>query len=357
MKVLTSAAALLFLGKEYQFKTSVYYTGAIVNKTLYGDLYVEGGFDPDFTSADLDSLIFQIESLGIKEISGSLIGDGSRTDSMFWGQGWMWDDDPSTDSPYLSAFAVNDNAIKITVKGGNPGSPAIIETDPVTNYVEIINQTETVLSGGQNDFYVTRDWLNRSNAIIVKGKVSGGYNRVGPPSFVRLNIFRPENYFMMLLEEGLLRKGITVGGGQKFERLSSTAVPVYTFNRSYDTVIVNLNKISDNLSAEMTLLALGENIFGNPSNARKGIRLIDSMITLAGLAPQTYRLVDGSGLSHYNLVSAELMVEVLKYIFITSRVFFKGFTLLFRLPELTELSAEECIIQKLPKMFMQKPER
>ena len=71
MKLLTTAAALIYLGKDYIFQTSLYHTGVIEGDTLYGDLYVAGGFDPDFTTSDLDSLVQAVESLGIKTITGN----------------------------------------------------------------------------------------------------------------------------------------------------------------------------------------------------------------------------------------------------------------------------------------------
>ena len=102
MKILTSAAGLYFLGPDYEFTTGIWYTGELDDSVLVGDLYYAGGFDPDFTIKDMDSLSGEIAGLGIKNITGSIIGDVSMMDSLFWGQGWMWDDDPDTDFPYMT---------------------------------------------------------------------------------------------------------------------------------------------------------------------------------------------------------------------------------------------------------------
>ena len=72
MKLLTSAAALLNLGEYYSFRTDLYHTGVIEAETLYGDVFVVGGFDPSFSLQDLDSLIAILESLGIKKITGGI---------------------------------------------------------------------------------------------------------------------------------------------------------------------------------------------------------------------------------------------------------------------------------------------
>ena len=309
MKILTTAAALLFLGPDYKFQTKLYYTGEIVNQTLYGDLYIKGGCDPDFTSQDIDSLVYAINSVGIKEISGNIYGDVSMIDSLFWGSGWMWDDDPSTDEPYLTALNINDNAISVLAERTNPGKLIKVSILPETKYVQIDNKAISVDSGISNTLKVTRDWLYRKNTIIIKGAL----NR--EKELNRVNVFKPELYFLTLFQESLNKLGIKSEGEKSFSSVPSFAVPLYTFERTFDSVIVNLNKTSDNLSAEMTLRALGAKYNKLPSTAEDGIKMIDSMIVLAGLDPTVYRLVDGSGVSHYNLISAELLIGILKYFY------------------------------------------
>ena len=139
MKILTSAAGLKFLGNEYEFKTSLYYEGEIIDSVLDGHLYVVGGCDPDFTSTDLEVLTQSIKNLGIKKIAGNIYGDVSMKDSLFWGKGWMWDDDPSTDAPYMSALNINDNAITIVGEYDERGNRLNFKSIPETNYIEIIN--------------------------------------------------------------------------------------------------------------------------------------------------------------------------------------------------------------------------
>ena len=53
----------------------------------------------------------------------------------------------------------------------------------------------------------------------------------------------------------------------------------------------------------MTLLALAHKYFGKPASAKNGLKMIDSLIIICGLDPNEYRLADGSGVSHYNLVT------------------------------------------------------
>lgn len=315
MKILTSAAGLLFLGPDYKFKTSLYYSGQIINGTLYGDLYIVGGFDPDFISSDLDSLVNIIFLTGIKEITGDIIGDISSKDSIFWGNGWMWDDDPSTDAPYLSALNINDNAVGVFVKGVNLGDTAEISIKPQTNFVNIINSAVTISPFDKDSLYIDRDWINRKNTVIVKGTVNQTFSTDKVPREVKLNLFEPEKYFLTLFIEALDSAGIKTKSEFKFSVKPDYAVHLFSFERGYDSVMVNLNKTSDNLSAEMILYAMAAEHFDLPASAHNGLKLIDSLIILAGLNPENYRFVDGSGVSRYNLVTAEMLLNLLKYLY------------------------------------------
>ena len=314
MKVLTSAAALEFLGPDYVFTTSLYHSGIIIDSVCYGDIIVEGGFDPDFTSDDLDSLVLSLKEYGIKEIRGNIYGDVSKMDSLFWGEGWMWDDDPSSDFPYMTPLIINDACVEVAYQPGLRSKEVVVSIIPETDYFDISNTSVTTKEDTSN-LEVTRDWINRGNEIIIKGDLSFR----SKPDTVKMNIVNPEFYFLYLMKEKIEKYNI------KFEgRIDTASVPqysklIYTFGREYSTVINNLNKESDNLSAEMTLRAMALKYFNRSASAENGVAMIDSLIVRAGLNHEEYRMVDGSGISHYNLVTTELLVEVLRYMYSHSK--------------------------------------
>lgn len=307
-KILTTAAAYLFLGKDYKFKTSVYHTGEIKDSICYGDIYIVGGLDPDFSSNNLDSLVYVIKNNGIKEIRGNLYGDVSAMDSLFWGDGWMWDDDPEPYAPYLTPLNINKNSVQIVYAPGEIGKEAIIEIIPKTNFIQLNNSSLTI-DTGKTAIKITRDWINRNNTILVCGNITKKSNR----DTTSVNVFNPTFYFLNLMKESIEQNGISFKGKVDTLTLPQQAKKIFSFERSIEPVITSTNKITDNLSAEMILRTLALNSSNKPATATKGIRLIDSLITLSGLNPKNYRLVDGSGLSNYNLLSAELLTEILKY--------------------------------------------
>lgn len=309
LKLLTTSSALIFLD-DYNFKTSIYYEGTIEDSVCKGNIYIIGGCDPNFTVNDLDSLSKEIKSFGIKKIEGNIYADISMIDSLYWGEGWMWDDDPTPFAPYLSALNINGNSITVSAHPAEIGTPAEIELIPKTNAFKINNSSKTA-SVNRSSLSVVRSRNRQINSITVKGSIPPD-SRVYTTSF---SVYDPVKYFLSLMEESFNRNGISISGITDIRELSEDAEEIFTFERHIDSVIVNTNKKSDNLAAEMILRALANEYYGKPASAINGIKLIDSLITFVGFDPKEYRIADGSGLSHYNLISAELVNAVLKYIY------------------------------------------
>ncbi len=65
MKVMTAITALSQPGAMEPFRTKLWTTGRVVGDTLKGDLYVVGGFDPEFDEDDLKELIGDLTKRGI----------------------------------------------------------------------------------------------------------------------------------------------------------------------------------------------------------------------------------------------------------------------------------------------------
>ena len=101
MKLVTAITALDKLGIDYQFRTSLYYTGRVSNRTLTGNLYCVGGMDPQFEREDMKAFAESIRKLGVDTIRGQIVADHSMKDESRLGEGWCWDDDNPELSPLL----------------------------------------------------------------------------------------------------------------------------------------------------------------------------------------------------------------------------------------------------------------
>ncbi len=101
MKVLTAITAIDKLGGSYRFKTELCYKGEVADRTLKGNIYCVGGFDPRFNSDDMRAFVEGIRKMGVDTIRGNIYADKTMKDRDTLGNGWCWDDDNPVLSPLL----------------------------------------------------------------------------------------------------------------------------------------------------------------------------------------------------------------------------------------------------------------
>lgn len=103
MKLVTAITALDRLGSNYQFRTSLYYTGQVKDSVLRGDIYCVGGMDPRFNHDDMNAFAESIRRMGVDSIQGRIIADTSMKDETRLGEGWCWDDENPVLTPLLTS--------------------------------------------------------------------------------------------------------------------------------------------------------------------------------------------------------------------------------------------------------------
>lgn len=317
MKLLTVITALSQPEADNPFTTDVWYKGTIAHDTLFGDLYVVGGFDPEFDSASMDSLIEHITTFPFSTIEGKVYGDVTMKDSLYWGSGWAWDDNPSSFQPYLSPLIFHKGMVKVTATPSTvKEAAALLSCEPESTFYSLSNQTKTK-SPNAGKFSVSRNWLEHKNDIVVKGNVES--KRTG-----EVNIYSSQDFFMHVFIERLQEKGIAVEQPYAYAEFveDSTATHMARNTRPVQEVINQIMKESDNLSAEALLCKLAVQYTGRKKvSAEDGLDAIKEQITIVGHNPADFRIADGCGLSNYNYVSPALLVDFLKYAYSRTSVF------------------------------------
>ena len=345
MKLLTTITALSRPEADEPFRTEVWYQGTIERDTLQGNMYVIGGYDPEFDEEALDSLVAAVARFPFSVIKGKVYGDVSMKDSLYWGSGWLWDDTPYSFQPYLSPLMLNKGVVKVTATPGERGDSARLECTPASSYYTLTNKTQSrTPSAGR--FRVSRDWLVNGNNITVTGNVDA--RRAGT-----VNIFSSQDFFMHTFMERLQARGIRcipaaeaespeneVAESEAFEtgkpsstassylfgefRQDSLSVRMASYETSVQDVVKQIMKESDNLNAEAMLCRLGVQSSGKKRvSAEDGLSAIRMLIKEMGYNPDRYNLADGCGLSNYNYISPELLVSFLRYAYSRTDVFQK----------------------------------
>ena len=318
-KVVTSVTALATLGLDYTMNTRLQYTGKIEGDTLKGNLYLVGGFDPEFMDEDLDSLVDVIAQSGIRYIADTLAADVSMMDSVYWGNGWSWDDVPDSFQPYMSPLMLNRGCVDVTVIPAEKDSLPIIECVPASDYYQVDN--DGVSNNPQaGNLRITRNWLHNGNLIHVSGNVSKKTTRT-------LSIYTSKDFFFHTFINRLKEKGIEANTTVFADCPENDSLKVisslFTLQRPIGEVLTQMMKESDNLCAESMFYHLALH-----HTQRKRVKDDDGSDAInhfikesLGLNPEYYNIVDGSGVSLYNYISPRLLLEYLKYAYYHADIF------------------------------------
>lgn len=311
-KLLTSAAALHRLGADFHFTTCLWAAGEIDSQgVLHGDLILQGSGDPTLLLKDIEVMAEAIEKAGIRRVEGYLLYDESAFDGIRRGWDWAWDDEPYYYSPCLSAICVERNAVTVFVSPGEQiGAPPRIRLFPPTDYLLVRNEATTSPAGTPSTITITRE--HARNIAIVRGQIPLDAR----PDSARqaLSVEEPPRYAMWLLREAMQQRGITT----RYRTALSNRVPegaklIHTHTSpALSEMLPLLNKPSDNLIAECLMRTLGA-VVRREGSAAAGEQVMLEFLREAGLDLSALNIVDGSGLSRRNQVSARNLVTLLRY--------------------------------------------
>ena len=318
LKLLTTAAALYKLGPDYRFKTILATDSAAWvpgDTVLHGNLYLKGGGDPLLNTDDLLKMADYLRSLPLRRIEGRLLADATFHDSLELGKGWMWDDEPYPFSAHLSALTLNENCVTFVVRPGEKtGAPLKVAYRPRSPEISVQNLGQTCDTSDTYNLTVERDVAHRKNVFTVRGTYPVG----ALPDTTVLNVENPALFAVSVFASLLKRKGVACPQGYGLGELPANAETLFVHTSpALAQVVRHTNKISDNLAAELILKTLGAEQKGPPGSAEKGLQVVREFLQQIHVDSTTYHIVDGSGLSRYNLITADLIVALLDFMYHT----------------------------------------
>lgn len=323
MKLFTTSAGLLLLGDEYKFSTLIYANGQIDGSILKGNLVVQGGGDPAISGRFFDGDIYKVYydwadsliEMGIDEIDGNIIGDDNLFDDVNLGTGWAWDNESYWYNAPSGAISFNDNCIDIVVTVDPLTRKAKINISPDTKYTTIINDVYVVSKDSATSIDVHR--VRGSNVITVFGSIRNSPDSV--KTFSTIN--NPTQYSMVVLKKVLEKKGIKIKGYPvDIDDLedpldySNIRLLFSYYSPELKDIIKVINKNSQNFFAEQLLKVIGleKEGYGTIEN---GVKAISNILSDMGINPETFVMVDGSGLSQLNMVTPRSIVTLLSYMY------------------------------------------
>jgi D-alanyl-D-alanine carboxypeptidase/D-alanyl-D-alanine-endopeptidase (penicillin-binding protein 4) len=135
-----------------------------------------------------------------------------------------------------------------------------------------------------------------------------------------MNIFRSERFFVTVMCEKLAARGVSVGS-VVYAASPDTFELLHCKKRSILDVVDEALKESNNLCAEALTFHLGALYGHRPVAHKDGTNIIKGFLDFNLNMPAKYEIADGSGLSLYTYISADIMLQVLRRIYSNQPVY------------------------------------
>ncbi|HSV98942.1 MAG TPA: D-alanyl-D-alanine carboxypeptidase/D-alanyl-D-alanine-endopeptidase [Sedimentisphaerales bacterium] len=307
MKLVSTAAALKYLGPDFEYKTRV----GLSN----GTIVVIGSGDPILGDRDTDAKYDRPSGWAFEKIAQALRERGVTEVNDIIVDTTVFDDErvhPSWEPADLNrAFAaevcgLNYNLNCIELTGVNLGGSVTLQVEPRTSFIQMTNQVKAVSAGGRG---IGSYRTPQPNKIVVFGEVR---SKEGP---VKVAIEKPAGFFGFLLAEHLARSGIAARGKliERAFRESEGFTPLVELVTPLTDVVNRANTDSLNLAAEALLKTIAA--YGNPDGRNGswagGRERIARYLTSLGIPAKEFSIDDGCGLSRENRLTTHLISRVL----------------------------------------------
>ncbi len=260
-KLFTTATALSIMGGNYQLTTKILSDDKdIKDGIINGNLYIKGFGNSVFTTDDLIEMVRSLKKMGIKKITGYIIGDDSYFDELYTRADWINDEAPNIKLPPISALVIDRNRI--------------IEHRTIR--------------------YRRRGHFRRR--VVTYRKF----------------IDNPPLYIAKLLREKLIKEGIKVLKGAKKGITPPGAETLTESKILLKDLVQRINKHSDNFLAECLFKTLGAVATGEQGNSFYSTQTIVKFLKDNGIYANGTVVVDGSGISRFDLVTVGAIVGLLQ---------------------------------------------
>lgn len=298
-KTITALYALETLGADARFVTRLIATGPVKGGRLLGDLILAGGGDPTLSTDDLGAMAAELKARGLTGVEGRFL---------VWGGALPYVraiDQSQPDylgyNPAVSGLMLNYNRVNFVWERKGQGYELFMDARGeryaprvVSARMSIVNRDLPVYT--YSDRGKAEEWTVAASAL---GK---GGSRWLPTR-------RPELYAGDVFQSLARAMGISLPAPQQVAALPAGTVLVQHASAPMATVLRDMLKYSNNLTAEAVGMAASLRRLPLARHAQSAPAMCDWLQQRTGVSA---RLVDHSGLGGASRVTPEAMVTALQ---------------------------------------------
>ncbi len=310
MKIVTSAAALERLGRDFTFETRAGLCGETLvivgsGDPLLGDRESEAKNERRGQPV-LRDLVSRLKEAGVAALSEIRV-DTSIFDSQRVHPSWPANQLHQKYACEVSGLNYNCNCVDVAA--ANEKGRVVLTMDPPNTYIRLVSAV-TPRRFGPSQFSVDRTGV--PGQLLISGNVR---TQAGPYAVAVEN---PGLFFGHLVADAAARAGIKVTGrvlegpapeGCEFK-------PLAEYRTGLGQVLIRVDRDSLGLAAEALFKRLGAQAdpSGRNGSWEGGRKVIQDYLTGLGLEPSDFSISDGSGLSRDNRLSAWALTRILMHL-------------------------------------------
>ncbi|MBB1270446.1 D-alanyl-D-alanine carboxypeptidase/D-alanyl-D-alanine-endopeptidase [Shewanella sp. SR44-3] len=355
MKLFTAVTALAELGNDYHYQSQIYARGTIINKVLKGDVWIRLSGDPTLTSEQLSAMVAELKQIGIQQIQGQVYLLTIPNEQVR-APGWVWDDLGICYAAPVSRLILDKNCVlaKLAPAQNTQKGKTVINMAP-SSAIHVTNQARFIpLTADKH----TRDLCQLSLARFDNNQyqLNGCYPSNGAIKLA-IAVNQTEPYMLARLEAIFNQHAITLDNNISLHSETPALIALLT-DRAMPNIIKEQKQLSDesghhinsddirliashnseplsvmldtmlkdsnNLIADSLFKAIGKFYYQSTTTTYKedfisAAKAQLTRLTEMGIKLDTANVVDGSGLSRYNAISAEQLMTLMKLIYTDKR--------------------------------------
>jgi D-alanyl-D-alanine carboxypeptidase/D-alanyl-D-alanine-endopeptidase (penicillin-binding protein 4) len=308
MKLVTSAVALQRLGPTWQWNTGVYFDGPVQRGVLEGSLVLQGRGDPRLVTERLWLLLQRVRQLGVQEIRGDILLDRSHF-ALPPGDPGAFDGEPYRPYNVLpDALMLNQKSFTLSFRPDAARGIAWVSAEPLLTGVELPASVPL-------DRHPCGEWRAGLAADFSQArrlKLGGSYPAACGEKTWPVAYQDPGSYDARLIDAAWRGVGGRLRGSVREGRVPAGLAPAFEFaSPSLAEVLRDMNKFSNNMVAQHTLLALSPVLPAGFEPARAAA--LEALQQGPGCAPAEIVLDNGSGRSREERITAHCLARVMQW--------------------------------------------
>ncbi len=255
-KLFTTATSLELMGGDYLLSTKIFAEDEdFSDGKLGGNIYIKGYGNPTFTTEDLEELVNELYQAGLRKVTGNIYGDDAYFDNIYSRDDWISEERANVKLPAISALVIDRNRTVVTKKR----------------------------KGRFRNYFV---------------------NVQDPPLFAAKK-----------LKEKLTAIGIETEGKPLSGQTPDSTILLVESSIELRELIKEINKSSDNFYAECLFKTLGSVYSGRQGNSFFSTQAVLNFIEDNSIYSTGTKIVDGSGISRFDQVTAGAIVGLLEKVY------------------------------------------